>query len=68
VAPAVLNAANEVAVDAFLNGRLAFNAIATVVAATLDALGHGVANDLDGVLAADAAARAHAGAAIHARH
>lgn len=68
VAPAVLNAANEVAVDAFLNGRLAFNAIATVVAATLDALGQGAADDLDGVLAADAAARAHAGAAIHARH
>ncbi len=67
VAPAVLNAANEVAVDAFLNGRLPFNAIATVVAATLHALGHGSADNLDAVLAADAAARAHAAAAVRAR-
>jgi 1-deoxy-D-xylulose-5-phosphate reductoisomerase len=36
-APTVLNAANEIAVDAFANGRLAFPAIAALVAATLDA-------------------------------
>jgi 1-deoxy-D-xylulose-5-phosphate reductoisomerase len=35
--PVVLNAANEVAVDEFLSGRLAFNAIATVIARAMDA-------------------------------
>jgi len=35
-APAVLNAANEVAVEAFLQGRVAFGRIAPVVAATLE--------------------------------
>jgi 1-deoxy-D-xylulose-5-phosphate reductoisomerase len=36
-APTVLNAANEVAVGAFVAGRLGFLAIARLVAATLDA-------------------------------
>ena len=36
-APAVLNAANEVAVDAFLNRRLRFTAIAPVAEATVEA-------------------------------
>ena len=35
--PIVLNAANEVAVAAFLEGRLGFNAIADLIAATMDA-------------------------------
>jgi 1-deoxy-D-xylulose-5-phosphate reductoisomerase len=35
--PVVLNAANEVAVDEFLGGRLPFNAIATVIAQAMDA-------------------------------
>jgi len=38
-APCVLNAANEVAVHAFLSGRLAFLGIADVIAAVLDELG-----------------------------
>jgi 1-deoxy-D-xylulose-5-phosphate reductoisomerase len=38
-APCVLNAANEVAVHAFLAGRIAFPAIAEVIAASLDELG-----------------------------
>ena len=37
-APAVLNAANEVAVEAFLAGRLPFTGIAGVIADTLDAV------------------------------
>jgi 1-deoxy-D-xylulose-5-phosphate reductoisomerase len=37
-APCVLNAANEVAVHAFLQGRLSFNGIPDVIAATLDDL------------------------------
>jgi len=57
-APTVLNAANEVAVGAFLEGRLPFTAIADVIAATLDAVPHGVPDDLDAVRAEDARARA----------
>ena len=38
-APAVLNAANEVAVDAFLTGQIGFLDIASVVAETLDRAG-----------------------------
>jgi 1-deoxy-D-xylulose-5-phosphate reductoisomerase len=55
--PAVLNAANEVAVEAFLDGKLRFDRIAAVIAATLDAVPAGPAESLDAVLAADAAAR-----------
>ncbi|MGB7210854.1 MAG: 1-deoxy-D-xylulose-5-phosphate reductoisomerase, partial [Pyrinomonadaceae bacterium] len=61
MAPAVLNAANEVAVEAFLTGRLKFLHIAQLVAETLEmADGRGLlaeVNDLGGVLATDAAAR-----------
>jgi len=63
-APAVLNAANEVAVEAFLDGRLPFQRIAAVIAATLDAVPLGPADDLAAVLAADAAARVAARAAL----
>ena len=63
-APAVLNAANEVAVEAFLDGRLPFQRIAAVIAATLDAVPVAPAADLAAVLAADAAARAAATAAL----
>jgi 1-deoxy-D-xylulose-5-phosphate reductoisomerase len=61
MAPAVLNAANEVAVEAFLAGRLGFLQIAQLVAQTLEmADGGGLlgeATDLSGVLATDASAR-----------
>jgi 1-deoxy-D-xylulose-5-phosphate reductoisomerase len=60
-APAVLNAANEVAVEAFLAGRVGFLQIAQLVAQTLEmAEGRGLlgeATDLNGVLATDASAR-----------
>ena len=60
-APAVLNAANEVAVDAFLNHRIAFVQIAALNAAVLDAhlaqhAGERV-DELETVMAADAWAR-----------
>ena len=58
-APAVYNAANEAAVAGFLDGRLAFGRIPTVVAAALDALGGGAGDTLDALRAADAAARRH---------
>jgi len=56
-APVVLNAANEVAVAAFLDGRLGFTAIAAAIDATLTALPGGSVPDLDTVLALDAEAR-----------
>lgn len=56
-AGAVLNAANEVAVQAFLDSRLGFTGIAAVVDHTLNALSAAPADSLDAILAADGAAR-----------
>ena len=56
-APAVLNAANEVAVSAFLQGRMGFLAIPALVEETLDALPAAPAESLEALLAADAQAR-----------
>ncbi|KFN49628.1 1-deoxy-D-xylulose-5-phosphate reductoisomerase [Arenimonas composti] len=56
-APAVLNAANEVAVSAFLQRRIAFLDIPALIQASLDALPGGPAGSLDQLLAIDAAAR-----------
>jgi 1-deoxy-D-xylulose-5-phosphate reductoisomerase len=66
-APAVLNAANEVAVAAFLDGRLPFTGIARVIADTLDAVPSGDANRLETVMQADEQARRRAGAGVMAR-
>jgi len=66
-APAVLNAANEVAVAAFLDGQIPFPAIPAACAAVLDALETAPADGLDRVLAADRAARQQAQAWIE-RH
>jgi 1-deoxy-D-xylulose-5-phosphate reductoisomerase len=57
LAPAILNAANEVAVQAFLERRLNFLDIATVSEAVLARLTGGPVRGLDEVLAADAEAR-----------
>jgi 1-deoxy-D-xylulose-5-phosphate reductoisomerase len=56
-APAVYNAANEVAVAAFLAGRLPFLGIAEVVEEALDAADGAPARDLAELVEADAAAR-----------
>jgi 1-deoxy-D-xylulose-5-phosphate reductoisomerase len=56
-APAVLNAANEVAVSAFLQGRIGFLAIPALVEDTLTALPAAPAESLEALLAADAQAR-----------
>jgi len=56
-ATAVLNAANEVAVEAFLSGRLGFTGIARLVEAALSRCGSFPAASLEAVLAADAEAR-----------
>lgn len=60
VAPAVLNAANEVAVEAFLQGAIRFTDIAHIVARVLELPAEGDAASLEGVLAADAGARRQA--------
>ncbi len=56
-APAVLNAANEVAVAAFLDEKISFLDIPRVIKSVLDALPVNVAGCLDDVLGADAEAR-----------
>ena len=58
--PTVLNAANEIAVAAFLAGRLGFLEIAAVVEATLEACAGAPGTDLEQILSVDAAARRHA--------
>jgi 1-deoxy-D-xylulose-5-phosphate reductoisomerase len=58
--PAVFNAANEVAVAAFLDGKLPFRAIAEVVADALAAADGTPAVDLSELVEADAAARRQA--------
>ena len=58
--PAVFNAANEVAVAGFIQGKLAFTSIIEVVsqtAAKLDDLGDNVMRDLDDVSAVEKDAR-----------
>ena len=54
---AVLNGANEAAVGLFLEGKIAFGEIAERVSHALDTIPYQQALTLDGVLAADAAAR-----------
>jgi 1-deoxy-D-xylulose-5-phosphate reductoisomerase len=56
-APCVLNAANEIAVNAFLEGRLSFLGIAAVIEATLEQVPTGRVHSFDTLFDADAAAR-----------
>jgi 1-deoxy-D-xylulose-5-phosphate reductoisomerase len=63
-APAVLNAANEVAVEAFLAGRLRFTAIGQVIEEALARVAGGGADAIEGILDADARARRAAGQCI----
>jgi 1-deoxy-D-xylulose-5-phosphate reductoisomerase len=62
--PAVLNAANEVAVGSFLEGRISFGEIARVIERTCGAHESSPARDLETVLAADRWARDWAGAQL----
>jgi 1-deoxy-D-xylulose-5-phosphate reductoisomerase len=63
-APAVFNAANEVAVAGFLGGAIRFTDIAAVIARALDAHEVMPADSLETVLAADRSARDIANAAL----
>jgi 1-deoxy-D-xylulose-5-phosphate reductoisomerase len=56
-APAILNAANEIAVEAFMQRRIGFLDIAGTVAEVLDTMGTHSADTLDEVIEVDAAAR-----------
>jgi 1-deoxy-D-xylulose-5-phosphate reductoisomerase len=60
VAPAVFNAANEIAVAAFLAGRLPFSGIPALIERALAAVPNREPQTLDDVLDADAVARQHA--------
>ena len=66
-APALLNAANEVAVAAFLQGRLQFWDIQACSRETLDRIPTAPAGSLEEVLGADGAARRHAEGWVQAR-
>ncbi|MFM1851492.1 MAG: hypothetical protein RIS54_1176 [Verrucomicrobiota bacterium] len=66
-APAVYNAANEVAVAAFLEGRIPFLAIPRVVEKTLDAIAPQEPADLAAVLGCDTEARRVAGSLLNSR-
>lgn len=60
VLPAVLNSANEVAVEAFLNSRISFLQIAETVARTMDIVHDGSDESLEDILQADNRARLEA--------
>ena len=57
LAPAILNAANEIAVDAFLNEKIGFMDIPSVVEYTLDHIENSSADSLELILAVDIQAR-----------
>ena len=63
-APAVLNAADEVAVSAFLDGSIPFTAITEVVASSLDAVPHRALQRLEDALDADSDGRNAAAKAV----
>ena len=56
-APAVLNAANEVACQAFLDRRAAFREIPAIIRSTLERHAGDPGSDLEDLVAADSAAR-----------
>jgi len=55
--PAILNAANEIAVASFLDGHIRFTAIPDVIKYAMDTVENLKATDIDAVLEADAVAR-----------
>jgi 1-deoxy-D-xylulose-5-phosphate reductoisomerase len=65
-APCVLNAANEIAVHAFLEGRMSFNGIPAVIEQTLSSLPGGPVRAFESLYEADREARLVAGEAVAA--
>jgi len=66
IMPAVMNGANEVAVAAFLDGRIRFPEIALAVAETMERTENRPADSIEAVTAADLAARMQAEAVVEA--
>ena len=56
-APAILNAANEIAVEKFLQGKILFTDITKIVAKTLDKIPHKKVRSIDEVVEFDRIAR-----------
>ncbi len=67
IQPAVLNAANEVAVDAFLEGHISYLDIASIVAKVMDKVQKGSEDSIDDILLADRQAREEASLLVQAR-
>lgn len=65
LAPSILNAANEIAVAAFLEQKIGFLHIAQVVEHTLNHVHNGVADSIDTILETDKLARQAASSRIH---
>jgi len=63
-APTILNASNEIAVQAFLDGKIGFRMIDQLIAQCMDEIAVTPVTDLDGILAVDAKARALANAIV----
>lgn len=63
-APAILNAANEIAVQAFLDGQIGFRMIDRIIAKVMDKLSHGSVQDIAAVLEYDREARSVAHALV----
>jgi len=63
-APAILNAANEIAVDAFLSERISFLNIADVVDGTLNGVSNQTSDSLEQVLESDSKAREFASSLV----
>jgi 1-deoxy-D-xylulose-5-phosphate reductoisomerase len=64
-APAVLNAANEVAVQAFLDKQISFSRISSLIAETLSRIPAAAVDTLDSLLEQDTKAREQARALLH---
>ena len=64
-APTILNAANEIAVEAFLERRIAFTDIPHLIEDALGAITVQPADKLETLFAADEAARQHANRGVH---
>ncbi|GJM08592.1 MAG: 1-deoxy-D-xylulose 5-phosphate reductoisomerase [Lysobacteraceae bacterium] len=60
VAPIVLNAANEIAVDAFLSGAIGFQQISSVIEQSMQSVNANIPTSIDDVIGIDAEARSMA--------
>lgn len=65
-APTILNASNEIAVQAFLDGKIGFRMIAQIIARAMDRVAISDVNDLDSILECDQQTRVITAALISA--